>query len=46
MILARYPPDLADTKWAVLAPLIPAAKAGGRLSNRLPTPQIFGRRGR
>src|SRR5580693_4503963 len=30
MILARYPTDLADTQWAVLAPLIPAAKAGGR----------------
>ena len=30
MILARYPTDLTDTQWAVLAPLIPAAKAGGR----------------
>src|ERR1700692_5036798 len=30
MILARYPTDLADTQWAVLAPLVPAAKAGGR----------------
>jgi putative transposase len=30
MILARYPTDFADTQWAVLAPLIPAAKAGGR----------------
>jgi putative transposase len=30
MILARNPTDLADTEWAVLAPLVPAAKAGGR----------------
>ena len=30
MILARYPTDLTDTQWAFLAPLIPAAKAGGR----------------
>src|SRR5271166_6634824 len=30
MILARYPTDLTDTQWAVLAPLIPAAKAGDR----------------
>jgi transposase len=30
LILARYPTDLTDTEWAVLAPLIPAAKAGGR----------------
>ena len=30
MILARYPTDLTDTQLAVLAPLIPAAKAGGR----------------
>ena len=30
MILARYPTDLTDTQWAVLAPFIPAAKAGGR----------------
>ena len=30
MIFARYPTDLTDTDWAVLAPLIPAAKAGGR----------------
>jgi transposase len=28
MILARYPTDLTDTQWA--APLIPAARAGGR----------------
>jgi putative transposase len=26
----RYPTDLTDTEWTVLAPLIPAAKAGGR----------------
>ena len=30
MIFARYPTDVTDTQWAVLAPLIPAAKAGGR----------------
>ena len=30
MILARYPTDLTDSQWGVLAPLIPAAKAGGR----------------
>ena len=30
MILARYPTDLTDTQWSVLAPLIPAAKTGGR----------------
>jgi transposase len=29
MILASYPTDLTDTQSAVLAPLIPAAKAGG-----------------
>lgn len=26
----RYPTDLTDAQWAVLAPLVPAAKAGGR----------------
>ena len=26
----RYPPDLTDRDWAVVAPLIPPAKAGGR----------------
>ncbi len=25
-----YPSDLTDTEWALLAPLIPAAKPGGR----------------
>ena len=30
MILARYPTDLTDTQWDCLAPLIPAAKVGGR----------------
>ena len=30
MILARYPTDLTDSQWGVLAPLIPAAKTGGR----------------
>src|SRR5580700_9639442 len=30
MILARYSTDLTDTQWAFLAPLIPAAKVGGR----------------
>ncbi len=27
---ARYPPDLTDAEWAVLAPLIPPPKVGGR----------------
>ena len=26
----RYPSDLADTEWALVAPLIPPAKRGGR----------------
>jgi putative transposase len=26
----RYPTDLTDTEWTILAPLIPAAKLGGR----------------
>ena len=26
----RYPTDLTDTEWAILSPLIPAAKPGGR----------------
>ncbi len=26
----RYPTDLTDAQWAVLAPLVPAAKPGGR----------------
>src|ERR1700730_6876684 len=30
MILSRHPTDLTDTEWALLAPLVPAAKAGGR----------------
>ena len=25
----RYPSDLADTEWAIIAPLIPPAKRGG-----------------
>src|ERR1700757_3366626 len=25
-----YPTDLSDTQWAILAPLVPAAKPGGR----------------
>ncbi len=30
MARRRYPSDLTDRQWAVLAPLIPAAKPGGR----------------
>ena len=26
----RYPSDLSDAEWALLAPLLPAAKPGGR----------------
>jgi putative transposase len=26
----RYPSDLTDAEWALLAPLLPAAKPGGR----------------
>jgi putative transposase len=26
----RYPTDLTDAEWQLLAPLIPAAKRGGR----------------
>ncbi|MFZ0692941.1 MAG: transposase, partial [Alphaproteobacteria bacterium] len=26
----RYPSDLTDEEWALIAPLIPAAKRGGR----------------
>ncbi len=27
---ARYPSDLRDAEWALIAPLIPPAKRGGR----------------
>ena len=30
MTRRRYPSDLTDRQWAVLAPLVPAAKPGGR----------------
>jgi putative transposase len=30
MTTKRYPSDLTDTQWAILQPLIPAAKTGGR----------------
>ena len=30
MAIPVYPRDLKDAEWAVLAPLIPAAKPGGR----------------
>ena len=30
MIRPRYPSDLTDGQWRVLAPLVPAAKPGGR----------------
>ena len=30
MTRAAYPTDLSDAEWALLAPLIPPAKAGGR----------------
>lgn len=30
LILQRYPSDLTDQEWAVLEPLIPPAKSGGR----------------
>jgi len=26
----RYPTDLTDREWAILGPLVPAAKPGGR----------------
>src|SRR5207248_2440368 len=26
----RYPTDLTDTEWSILAPFVPAAKPGGR----------------
>jgi putative transposase len=29
-MVKRYPTDLADPEWAILAPFIPPAKAGGR----------------
>src|ERR671932_1573207 len=29
-MVLRYPTDLTDTEWTLLAPLIPAAKPGGR----------------
>ena len=28
--MMSYPSDLTDEEWAVIAPLIPAAKPGGR----------------
>jgi transposase len=30
MTRRRYPSDLSDAEWALLAPLLPAAKPGGR----------------
>jgi putative transposase len=30
MVRRRYPSDLSDAEWALLAPLLPAAKPGGR----------------
>ena len=30
MIRPPYPTDLTDAQWAILAPLVPAAKPGGR----------------
>ena len=27
---ARYPSDLRDTEWALIAPLVPSVKGGGR----------------
>jgi putative transposase len=29
-MVKRYPTDLTDLEWAILAPFIPLAKAGGR----------------
>ena len=29
-VSARYPSDMTDQEWAVIAPLLPPAKAGGR----------------
>jgi putative transposase len=29
-MVQRYPTDLTDTEWTIFAPLIPAAKSGGR----------------
>jgi hypothetical protein len=29
-MVQRYPTDLTDTEWTLLAPLIPTAKPGGR----------------
>jgi len=30
MARQRYPSDLSDKEWAILEPLVPAAKSGGR----------------
>lgn len=30
----RYPSDLTDREWALIAPLLPAAKRGGGLARR------------
>jgi len=30
----RYPSDLTDAEWALIAPLIPSAKRGGRRAVR------------
>ena len=30
MLRRRYPTDLTDAEWTILAPLVPAAKPGGR----------------
>ncbi len=38
----RYPSDLRDQGWALIAPLIPPAKRGGRRRLRGPAPQPFG----
>src|SRR5205085_6485430 len=29
-VCARYPSDMADREWAIIAPLLPPARSGGR----------------
>jgi putative transposase len=39
-MVTSYPCDLSDREWAILAPLIPPAKLGGR-PRRWPTRHIL-----
>jgi putative transposase len=33
-VCARYPSDMTDREWAIIAPLLPPARSGGRRAIR------------